>query len=267
MIDTHSHLYEPDFDADRNAAIERARHAGVEHILLPNINASSIAPMLDMCRQYPGYCFPMLGLHPTDVNKADYLRVLDHMATLLVDRGHPYIAIGEVGLDYYWDHSNAAEQEKAFRIQIEWAIRHSLPLIIHARSAHRQLVTAISEYSKEHITGVFHCFGGTTEEALELLQFQGFALGIGGVVTYKKSPLPETLKQVPLDRIVLETDSPYLSPVPHRGKRNESAFIVATMHKIADIYGISPQAVEKATNNNVRRLFPRIKPSQTKENA
>lgn len=267
MIDTHSHLYEPDFDTDRDAVIERARLAGVQHILLPNINAGSVEPMLDMCRQHPDYCFPMLGLHPTDVNKTDYLRVLDHMAALLEDNGHPYIAIGEVGLDYYWDSSNAAEQEKAFRIQIEWAIRHRLPLMIHARSAHRQLVTAISEYSGEHITGVFHCFGGTTEEALELLQFQGFALGIGGVVTYKKSPLPETLRHVvPLDRIVLETDAPYLSPVPHRGKRNESAFIVATLHKIADIYGISPQAVEKATNDNVKRLFPRVKPSQTKEN-
>lgn len=261
MIDTHSHIYEPDFDADRDEVVARARQAGVEQILLPNINAGSIAPMLSLCRRYPGYCFPMIGLHPTDVEPDSYRQVLADMARLLDAPDHPYIAVGEVGLDYYWDQSNAREQEEAFRTQIEWSIRHRLPLMIHARSAHRQLVKAIAEYKDENLTGVFHCFGGTAQEAQELLQFPGFVLGIGGVVTYKKSTLGEALSEVPLERIVLETDAPYLAPVPYRGKRNESAYVAETMRKIANIYNVSEQTVENVTNCNAKRLFPRLNPS------
>ena len=258
MIDTHSHIYEPEFCTDREDVIQRAREAGVEHILLPNINAGSIAPMLELCHCHPDYCHPMLGLHPTDVKPDTYLQELSDMEDLLTVPNHPYIAIGEVGLDYYWDKSNAKEQEAAFRIQIEWAVRHHLPLVIHARSAHQQLVAAMTEYRDEALTGIFHCFGGTADEALELLQFPGFALGIGGVVTYKKSILPESLAIVPLERIVLETDAPYLAPVPYRGKRNESAFIVEVLRKIAYIYNVSEQEVESITNDNARRIFPRI---------
>jgi len=257
MIDTHSHIYEPQFDGDRAEVVQRAREAGVESILLPNINAGSIAPMLSMCQDYPGYCFPMLGLHPEDIED-DYKQVLADMKKRLEAPDHPYIAIGEVGLDYYWDKSKVVEQEETFRIQIEWAIEHRLPLSIHARNAHRQLVTAISEYRDEGLSGIFHCFGGTAEEAQELLQFQGFVLGIGGVVTYKKSPLPETLLSVPLERIVLETDAPYLAPVPYRGKRNESAFVVEVLRKVASIYNVSEEQAEIVTNNNVKRIFHRL---------
>ncbi len=255
MIDTHSHIYEPEFNADREEVITRAKQAGVEYILLPNINASSIAPMLDLCSRHPGYCFPMLGLHPEDV-KEDYKQVLADMKARLKAPDHPYIAIGEVGLDYYWDKSKAKEQEEAFRTQIEWAIEYRLPLMIHSRSAHRQLVTAISEYKGEALSGVFHCFGGSKEVAQELLQFPNFMLGIGGVVTYKNSRLAETLTSVPLERIVLETDAPYLSPVPYRGKRNESAYITETLHKIAYIYNVSERQAEDITNNNAKRIFP-----------
>lgn len=258
MIDTHSHIYEPEFDADREAVVQRAREAGVECILLPNINAGSITPMLDLCRRHPGYCFPMLGLHPEDVVPATYKQVLADMVKLLDDPNHPYIAIGEVGLDYYWDQSNAREQEAAFRTQIEWAIRYHLPLMIHSRSAHRQLVAAMTEYQDEDLSGVFHCFGGTPEEAQELLQFPGFVLGIGGVLTYKKSTLPEVLTVVPLERIVLETDAPYLAPVPHRGKRNESAFVVEVLRKVACIYNVSESHVETVTNRNAKRIFQRM---------
>lgn len=257
MIDTHSHIYEPVFSADRKDIIMRAKQVGVELILLPNINAESIEQMLDLCRQYPDFCFPMMGLHPTDIED-DYKQVLTDMEELLAVPDHPYIAIGEIGLDYYWDKSKAKEQEETFRTQIEWAIKYHLPLMIHSRSSHRQLVTAITEYKDEALTGVFHCFGGTTEEALELLQFPGFALGIGGVVTYKNSPLPETLKDVPLERIVLETDSPYLAPVPYRGKRNESAYIVEVLRKIAQIYNVSEQEAEDITNSNVKRIFKHL---------
>lgn len=258
MIDTHSHIYEPVFAADRDEVILRARQAGVEYILLPNINADSIGQMLDLCRQYPDYCFPMLGLHPTDIEPATYKMVLADMTSMLETPGHPFIAIGEVGLDYYWDKSQAKEQEEVFRTQIEWAIRYRLPLSIHARNAHRQLVAAMTEYRGEALSGVFHCFGGTAEEAHELLQFPGFVLGIGGVVTYKNSILPETLKEVPLERIVLETDAPYLAPVPYRGKRNESAYMVEVLHKIAYIYNVSERQVENVTNDNVKRIFQRI---------
>jgi len=259
MIDTHSHIYEPQFDSDREEVIRRARQAGVEYILLPNINAGSIAPMLDTCRRFPGYCFPMIGLHPEDIEE-DYKQVLAEMAKLLEAPDHPYIAIGEVGLDYYWDKSKVKEQDETFRMQIEWAIQYHLPLMIHSRSAHRQLVTAIKEYRDEALSGVFHCFSGRAEEARELLQFQGFALGIGGVLTYKNSHLVETLATVPLDRIVLETDSPYLAPVPHRGQRNESAYVVEVLRKIAQIYNVSEEEVEYVTNSNAKRIFPRINP-------
>ena len=257
MIDTHSHIYEPPFNADRDEVIQRARQAGVEYIFLPNINAGSIAPMLDMCQRYPGYCFPMLGLHPEDIEE-NYKQVLADMKAMLEEPDHPYIAIGEVGLDYYWDKSKVKEQDEVFRTQIEWAIEYHLPLMIHSRSSHRQLVTAISEYKDEALSGVFHCFGGSTEEAQELLQFPGFTLGIGGVVTYKNSSLPEVLTTVPLERIVLETDSPYLTPVPYRGKRNESAYVVEVLRKVAHIYNVSEQEAEDITNSNAKRIFQRI---------
>ena len=258
MIDTHSHIYEPEFDADREEVVQRARQAGVEHILLPNINAGSIEPMLSLCRRHPGYCFPMLGLHPEDVVPANYKQVLAEIEVMLKAPDHPFIAVGEVGLDFYWDQSYAREQEEAFRIQIEWAARYHLPLMIHSRSAHRQIVEALTEYKDEQLSGVFHCFGGTAEEAQELLLFPGFVLGIGGVLTYKKSTLPEVLTTVPLERIVLETDSPYLAPVPHRGKRNESAFVVEVLRKVAQIYNVSEQQAEAVTNSNVKRIFPRL---------
>lgn len=258
MIDTHSHIYEPEFDSDRDDVILRAQQAGVSHILLPNINAGSIGPMLQLCSRYPSYCFPMLGLHPTDVDPSSFRKELRSMELLLEDERHPYIAIGEVGLDYYWDQSNVREQESAFRTQIEWAIACHLPLVIHARAAHRQLVAAMNEYRNEPLSGVFHCFGGTTEEAQELLQFPGFVLGIGGIVTYKKSALPDTLPSVPLQRIVLETDAPYLAPVPHRGHRNESAYLTEILRQVAHIYNVSEQDAEKVTSDNAKRIFQRI---------
>ena len=258
MIDTHSHIYEPEFDEDRELVIQRARQAGVECILLPNINEASVGPMLSLCKSFPGYCYPMIGLHPEDVSD-DYLQVLERMEKLLKVSYHPYIAIGEVGLDFYWDASRSRQQIDAFTRQIEWAVRYKLPLMIHSRSAHPELVQALRPYASEGLTGVFHCFGGTVEEAQELLSFDGFVLGIGGVSTFKKSLLPEVLKTVPLQRIVLETDAPYLAPVPYRGKRNETAYVVEVMHKVAEIYNVSPQEVENVTNANVKRVFSFIK--------
>jgi len=258
MIDTHSHIYGSEFDEDREHVVQRARQAGVECILLPNINEASIVPMLSLCQSYPDYCYPMMGLHPEDVAD-EYLQVLERMEERLKAPSHPYIAVGEVGLDFYWDASRAAQQIDAFTRQIEWAVRYRLPLVIHSRNAQAQLVQALRPYASEGLTGVFHCFGGTVEEAQELLTFEGFVLGIGGVSTFKKSSLPEVLQTVPLQRVVLETDAPYLAPVPYRGKRNESAYVAEVMLKVADIYNVSPAEVENVTNANVMHVFSRVK--------
>lgn len=254
MIDTHSHIYGPEYDEDRELVVQRAQQVGVERIFLPNINEASIEPMLSLCHSFPDYCFPMIGLHPEDVTD-DYQQVLNRMENLLNDPSHPFIAIGEVGLDFYWDASHSREQIEAFTRQIEWAVRYKLPLMIHSRSAHDQLVQAIRPFASEGLTGVFHCFSGSLDEAFELLSYEGFMLGIGGVSTFKKSILPEVLQAVPLQRIVLETDSPYLAPVPYRGKRNEPAYVLEVMHKVADIYNMTPEEVEKVTNDNVKHVF------------
>lgn len=259
MIDTHSHLYAEEFAEDRDLAVRRAQDAGVECILLPNIDEQSISAMGQLCRDYPGYFYPMMGLHPTEVD-ANYVRVLDMMEGLLAD-GHPYVAIGEVGLDLYWSRTCEVEQMDAFRRQVEWALRYDLPLMIHSRNAHKELLSVLEPYRHTSLSGVFHCFGGDEEEARELLTYEGFALGIGGVLTYKNAHLAETLRVVPLDRIVLETDSPYLAPVPHRGKRNESAYLPYVLSRLSVIYEKPVGEVEFRTNETVKRIFKRIKDS------
>lgn len=258
MIDTHSHIYEPDFTEDVQDVILRAKAAGVEQIYLPNINEGSIAPMLDLAGRHPGYLFPMMGLHPTDVD-ASYREVLARMETLLAAPNHPYIAVGEIGLDFYWDQTFRTEQLDAFARQLEWAVRYHLPVMIHARSAHQELVETMRQFEGRGLTGVFHCFGGTRDEAEQLLSFDGFCLGVGGVLTYKKSNLPDALSVVPLSRIVLETDSPYLAPVPHRGKRNESSYLTEVLSRLSVIYNVTPQEVENVTNGNAKSLFPLAK--------
>ncbi len=258
MIDTHSHIYGPEFAEDVREVVLRARESGVSKILLPNIDEDSVSLMLSLCKDYPGYCYPMIGLHPTEL-KDNYLEVLSKMHALLLEKDHPYIAIGEVGLDFYWDDSMKNQQLETFDIQIGWARDAHLPLMIHSRSAHRELVDMMSRYHEDHLTGVFHCFGGSAEEAEELLTFEGFCLGIGGVLTYKKSTLPGVLKSVvPLERIVLETDSPYLAPVPFRGKRNESSYVYYVAQKLAEIYEVSMDEVVKVTTRNANALFPQI---------
>ena len=262
-IDTHSHLYEGEFNADRDDVLARARAAGVDKIFLPNINATSVGPMLDMCRRHPDLCYPMIGLHPEDVGD-NWRQVLADFERMLQSSCHPFIAIGEVGLDYYWNRSRYEEQQEVFTNQVEWALKYDLPLMIHTRNAHREMVALMHAMAaKAHATnirGVFHCFGGTPDEAEELLDFDYFMLGVGGVVTFKKSSLPVTLRNVvPLERIVLETDSPYLAPVPHRGKRNESAFIINVVTRLADIYQVSIDEVCKITTSNALRIFTRAR--------
>lgn len=209
MIDTHSHIYGPEFDDDRAEVLQRARLAGVDKVLLPNINEESIARMLQVAKEYPDMCYPMMGLHPEDV-KEDWAQVLDRMEMQL----DGMIAVGEVGLDFYWDTTFRKEQIEAFERQICWAVERNLPLVIHMRKAEQELLEVMERHKSDGLRGVFHCFGGSRETASRMLKHEGFVLGIGGVVTFKNSRLAETLRHVPLDRIVLETDAPYLAPVP-----------------------------------------------------
>ena len=254
MIDTHSHIYVDDFAADADDVVSRAQQAGIEKIFLPNINAESITPMLELSRRYPGYLYPMMGLHPEDV-KEDWMQVLERMEALLQDANHPYVAVGEIGLDFYWDTTYCEEQKKAFDTQVQWAVKYNLPLMIHCRQAHEELLAALEPYRNAGLKGVFHCFGGTLEEAKQLLSHEGFVLGIGGILTFKKSPLSSVIPYVPLDRIVVETDAPYLAPVPYRGKRNESAYCVEIFRKLSDLYQTSLEEVSNQTNINVKRVF------------
>lgn len=253
MIDTHSHIFEPDFADDLPEVIARAKEVGVEKIFMPNIDDTSVDAMLGVCSQYPGYCFPMLGFHPTSVD-ADAMPKVKEMKKRLTE-GHPYIAIGEVGLDLYWDKTYIKEQQMVLEEQIQWALEWELPLVIHCREAFPELFDVLKPYKETKLTGVFHSFTGTVDEAMELLDYSRFMVGINGVVTFKKSTLPEALKVLPLERLVLETDSPYLAPVPFRGKRNESSYVKRVAVKLAELYGVEIGEVERQTTANALKVF------------
>lgn len=259
FIDTHTHIYTEDFDADRDVVVERARQAGAAFLLLPNIDEDSLPRMLDLCAAHPDLCHPMMGLHPTEL-PADPAPVLDRMEQMLLAPGSPYVAVGETGIDLYWDASRRDEQIAAFRRQAEWAAELGLPLVVHSRSAHRETVDTLLPLRDRLAGGIFHCFGGTAEEARELLDtFPTFALGIGGVVTFRKSGLPAVLADiVPPGRIVVETDAPYLAPAPHRGHRNESAYIPLVLERLAAIYGTTAEEMARVTTENALRIFTRL---------
>ena len=251
FIDTHCHLDGEQFRDDLDAVVTRAREAGVAAIGVPGINLESLDTVLELCRRYPYFCYPMLGLHPEDV-KADWRDVLAAIKPAL----QSVKAVGEVGLDYYWSREFEKEQLEAFEEQVRWAVEFQLPLMIHCRKAQNEMVAIIKKYQNDLPGGVFHCFTGNEHEAAELLQFDKFVLGIGGVSTFKKSHLPEVLPAVvPLDRIVLETDAPYMAPVPKRGERNEPAFVAYVLKRLAEAYGVSEEEVAQKTNENVARVL------------
>ena len=256
FVDTHTHLFVQEFDEDRNCVVQRALDAGVTKLCLPSITEESIPSIMKMCEEHPGVCFPMMGLHPTELGD-DYKRTLERMYNILKNESR-YIAVGEVGLDFYWDDTRRKEQLEAFDAQIEWAAETGLPLAIHSRSAFNELYDVMEAHRSKGLTGVFHCFSGNEDEARKLLSFDGFCLGIGGVVTYKKSILPAVLKDVPLERVLLETDSPYLPPVPFRGKRNESAYVPYIAEFLAGVYGCSIDEVARVTTSNAYRIFPKL---------
>ena len=254
MIDTHSHIFSEEFKEDLPEVIARAKEIGVEKIFMPNIDDTSLEDMLDVCRAYPGYCFPMIGFHPTSVEGPDAIYKVKEMKKRLVE-GHPYIAIGEVGLDLYWDKTWLKEQQQVLDEQIQWALEWKLPLVIHCREAFPELFQILEPYKHTELTGVFHSFTGTLDEARELMDYSRFMIGINGVVTFKKSTLPEVLKEVPLSKLVLETDSPYLAPVPFRGKRNETSYVKRVAVKLAELYGMEIGEVERQTTENALKVF------------
>ena len=254
MIDTHSHIFSEEFKEDLSEVIARAKEIGVEKIFMPNIDDTSVEDMLNVCQAYPDYCFPMIGFHPTSVEGPDAIYKVREMKKHLVE-GHPYIAVGEVGLDLYWDKTWLKEQQLILDEQIQWALEWNLPLVIHCREAFPELFQVLEPYKHTELTGVFHSFTGTIDEARELMDYSRFMIGINGVVTFKKSTLPEVLQEVPLTKLVLETDSPYLAPVPFRGKRNETSYVKRVAVKLAELYGMEIGEVERQTTENALKVF------------
>ena len=252
LIDTHAHLYANEFDNDRAVVIENALKNGVKKMLLPNIDLESIEGLHQLAETYPQICYPMMGLHPTSVNN-NFKSVLTEMKTFIDSKN--YIAIGEIGMDLYWDKTYINEQAEALKIQIEWAKEKKLPVVIHVREAFDEIFEVIDPLNDDNLFGVFHCFTGTLEQAKKILNYGGFKLGVGGVLTFKNSGLDQVIKGVGLEHLVLETDAPYLAPTPHRGKRNESAYVTIIADKLADVKGVSGAEINKITTQNAKTVF------------
>ncbi len=255
FIDTHTHLYASQFDKDRTAVVERAIEKGVEQFFLPNIDIASIEPMLALEKQFPDRCHAMMGLHPCSVD-ADYKKSLATIEAWLGKR--KFCAVGEIGLDYYWSKDFIAQQKEAFKIQCRWAKELDVPIVIHARDSIDDLIALVSAEKTDNFRGIFHCFGGSPEQAQQITDL-GFLLGLGGVLTFKKARLEEVIAPIDLKHLVLETDAPYLSPTPYRGKRNESAYIPLIAQKLAEVKGLPLEEIAAATTKNALDLFGQVR--------
>lgn len=251
FIDTHTHLYLPEFNEDRDEAVERAVTAGVSKMLMPNIDIYSVGRMLETENRYKSICYSMIGLHPTSV-KVDYLSQLEELENIFTR--YKFIAIGEIGIDLYWDKTFLAEQIIAFRRQIAFALERNLPVVIHARDSFPEVFSVLEEFAGQRLKGVLHAFTGNSDDAKRGISL-GFKLGIGGIVTFKNSGLDKVLEHIKPEDIILETDSPYLAPVPYRGKRNESSYLCIINRKIADIYGMKEEELENITYATSSSLF------------
>ncbi|MEK7254150.1 MAG: TatD family hydrolase [Bacteroidota bacterium] len=251
LNDTHAHLYVEEFDADREAMLQRAADAGVSRFFLPNIDSTSIEAMLELERQQPEKCFAMMGLHPCSV-KENYREELAIVQDWLARR--PFCAVGEMGIDLYWDKTFLEQQKEAFRLQVEWAKELQIPIVIHSRDSLDICIELVKELKDSRLRGIFHCFGGTLEQAQAIMDLE-FYMGIGGVLTFKKAGLDEVLRYVPLDFLVLETDAPYLSPIPFRGKRNESAYVKLVAEKLSQVKETSLETVAAVTTVNAEKIF------------
>jgi len=251
LIDTHAHIYLEEFDTDRTEMIDRARSAGVEHLVMPNIDSSSIERMLVVEAAYPSFCYAAMGLHPCSVKEDvdSQLQEVEHW----LSRRH-FVAIGEIGTDLYWDKTYWDQQQEAFLVQLQWAKKYNLPVIIHCRESLDETIKLVQRELDENLTGVFHCFSGNALQAQQIIEM-GFSLGIGGVATFKNGGLDKVLPQVNLEDLVLETDSPYLAPVPHRGKRNEPVYVRLVANRVAELLNTDIDTISKVTTENARRLF------------
>ena len=252
LIDTHTHLFAEEFDSDRTETVQRALSAGVKKFFLPNINSSSIPALLALEKQFAENCFAMMGLHPCSVNET-YEKELATVEDWLSKR--KFSALGEIGMDYHWDKTFIPQQKNAFARQIDLAKHYNLPIVIHQRECFDDVFEIVRSKNDKNLQGIFHCFSGSLEQASKIISLGGFKMGIGGVVTYKNSGIAEVLKQIDLRHLVLETDSPYLTPIPHRGKRNESSYIAFVAQKIADIKGISVEELAEITTKNAEEIF------------
>lgn len=258
LIDTHSHIYEPEFDEDRDEAVARAREAGVERLLFPAIDSTSHGRMFDACRRYGNYCLPMMGLHPTSVNDNPRWREELEEAERYLKNPPPgirFVAVGEIGLDLYWSSEFRSEQIEAFRRQCRLALELDLPISVHTRNAWTEMEAVVGEFRGSGLRGVFHAFGEDEETYRRLRALGDFRFGVGGVVTFKKSQLAETVRRMALEDIVLETDCPYLTPVPFRGKRNESGYVSYICERVAELKGITPDEAARTTSRTAEELF------------
>ena len=251
IIDTHAHLYSEEFQVDIDLVMDRAQKAGVSKMYLPAIDSSETESMMALEQKYPGVCIAMMGLHPCYV-KENVALELEHVRSWLEKRD--FVAIGEIGLDFYWDKTFTHQQYEAFDIQMQWALELNRPIVIHTRNAMQETINRVKPFAQKGLKGIFHCFSGSTESAKQIIDL-GFFLGIGGVITYKNAGLPEVLENVNLEHLVLETDAPYLTPVPFRGKRNESSYLSFIITKLAEVKGISEEEVARITTLNAEMIF------------
>lgn len=252
LIDTHAHIYLKEFEADLSEVISTAKESGVDKILLPNIDSSTIGALNNTCQLNPNFCYPMMGLHPGSINQ-DYKIELE-IIKKEIDRGN-YIAIGEIGIDLYWDRTYIKEQIIAFELQIDWAKELGLPIVIHARDSFAEIFQVLDKKIDDKLFGVFHCFTGELTEVEKILSYENFMFGIGGILTFKNAGLDKTVEHIPLNKIVLETDAPYLAPVPFRGKRNQSAYVKYVAEKLSEINEIPVDQIIKQTGGNAIELF------------
>ncbi len=252
LVDTHSHIYLEHFQSDLDDVIAAANNAGVTKILLPNIDRTTTEAMLGLVQRYPGTCYPMMGLHPGSV-KADNTSEIDHVENELATGR--YIAVGEIGIDLYWDKTYCEQQKEVFAYQIELAKKHGLPIVIHARDSFDEIFEIVDRLHDDRLKGIFHCFTGNASQAAHIMAYGSFMMGIGGVLTFKNSGLDIVVKDIPMDYLVLETDAPYLTPAPHRGKRNEPAYVRLVAEKLAGIKNLSFDEVAKTTTSNAKIIF------------
>ena len=251
LTDTHTHLYAEEFLSDRSQSIQQAIDAGISRMFMPNIDVKSIQPMLDVAWSFPQHCFPMMGLHPCSVDEYVEENLFQIQKWF---KKRKFYAVGEIGLDYYWSLDFKDQQIAAFKKQLQWAIQFDLPVVIHSRNANDDIISIITQMKHPKLRGIFHCFSGNAEQAKQITDL-GFYLGIGGVLTFKNAGLDKAIEAVSLEQMVLETDSPYLAPVPHRGKRNESLYIEIIARKLAELKNVSLETVAQITTENSKKIF------------